>query len=279
MIGLLEQDIGADAGLLELSVVFHGRRRDVDVDAADRAVLVLDAVDRLDAVENVLDRVVDRVLAGLDREALVAHVLQGDDLLRDLLLRQLAARDMAVLAVVRTVYAAVHAVVREVERREHDDAVAVKPALDLAGQRVDLLDDLGNLAGEQDGGLPVGKALTFFGLVENFADQRPVVAVFVGVPQGRLDFFVGDELLGFHGFRIVHDRFVPFFRGSRSFPVSFLSDRRQRDGASSVLSLVKFEYAVLMLTPAIRPSLPAIALMASCGASTATLMMWMFRCR
>ena len=111
VIRLLEEDVGADARVLEPAVVFHRSRGDVHVHAADGAVLVVDGVNRFDALEDVLDGVVLRVLSRLDRQALVAHVLQRDDLLPDLLLRQLAARDGLVLHVIRTVHAAVHAVV------------------------------------------------------------------------------------------------------------------------------------------------------------------------
>ena len=66
VVGLLEEDVGADAGLLELAVVFDGGGGDVDVDPADGAVFVLDGVDGLNTFEDVLNRVVDRVLARLD---------------------------------------------------------------------------------------------------------------------------------------------------------------------------------------------------------------------
>ncbi len=116
VIGLLEQNVGSDSGFLELSVILHSRGCNVDIDSADRSVLVLDGVDRIDTLENVLDRVVERIFAGLDGKTLMSHILKSSDLSGDLLLCQLLARDMAVLAVVRAVNTAVDAVVGEVER-------------------------------------------------------------------------------------------------------------------------------------------------------------------
>ena len=42
VIGLLEEDVGADAGFLQQAVVVHGGCRNVDVDAADGAVFMFD---------------------------------------------------------------------------------------------------------------------------------------------------------------------------------------------------------------------------------------------
>ena len=158
VVGLLEQDIGADARLLQLAVVLHGGGGDVHVHPADGPVFVLDGVDGVDAVQHVLDGAVDRVLAGLDGQALVAHVLQGDDLFLHFLLGQLLPGDVLVLLVIGTVHAAVDAVVGQVQGREDDDAVAVKGQLDLLGQAVHLLDLLGDVAGQKHRGLPVGEA-------------------------------------------------------------------------------------------------------------------------
>ena len=52
-----------------------------------------------------------RVFARLQRQALVPHILQRDDLAADLVLRELLAMDVLVLRMVGTVDAAVHAIV------------------------------------------------------------------------------------------------------------------------------------------------------------------------
>ena len=203
VIGLLEQDVGADARVLELSVVLHRRGGDVHVHAADVAVLVVDGVNGIDALQDVLDGVVHRVLAGLDGQALVAHVLQRDDLRAHLVLRQLPAGDVLVLQVIGAVQAAVDAVVRQVQRREHHDAVAIEGQLDLLGDLVHLLDLFRDLAGQQHRGLPVrqpraGAAVSLLHgarLFKDLVDQRHIVLVRLGVFQRRPNLFVVDEFL------------------------------------------------------------------------------------
>ena len=193
VVGLLEEDVGADAGLLEFAVVLDGGGGDVDVDPADRAVLVLDAVDGPDAFKDILDRVVLRVLAGLEREPLVAHILQGDHLRPDLLLGEFLAADVGVRAVVGAVGAAVDAVVRQIERREHDDPVAVELLLDLHGEVADLLILLRQFAVEQYGGFAVAETFARLRLFEDGVDQFAVVLVGGGVGEGLLNFVVVDE--------------------------------------------------------------------------------------
>ena len=203
VVGLLEEDVGANAGFLELAVVLHRRRGDVDVDAADVAVLVVDAVNCVDALQNVLDRVVLGILAGLDCETLVSHILQRDDLGADLLLGQLLARDMLVLEMIRAVKTSVDAVVGQIQRRKEHDAVAVEGQLDLLGDLKHLLDLLRDLAGEQDGGLAVGQAgagaavgrLAGAGLLEDLVDQLDIVLVLLSVSDRSEDLLVVDKLL------------------------------------------------------------------------------------
>ena len=147
VVSLLEEYVGADAGFFQLLVVFYGSGGDVDVHAPDGAVLMLDAVDGLDAFQNVLDGIVDGVFAGLQGQALMSHVLQGDDFGPDFLLGELFPRDVLVFEVVGAVDAAVHAIVGKVKRCEEDDAVAVKVFFDLLRQGVDLLRLFGQFAG------------------------------------------------------------------------------------------------------------------------------------
>ena len=71
------------------------------------------------------------ILARLKRKALVSHILKRNDLLPHFFLRQLFPLDVLVFRMVGTVGAAVHTVVREVERRKEDDAVSVKGELDF----------------------------------------------------------------------------------------------------------------------------------------------------
>ncbi len=114
VVGLLEKDIGSDSGFLKLPVILNRRGGDIHVHAADVAVFVMHAVDCLDTLENILNRVVDRVLAGLDGKSLMPHVLKGNDFRAHFILCQLFSRNVSVFDVIRAVNAAVDAVVRKV---------------------------------------------------------------------------------------------------------------------------------------------------------------------
>ena len=111
MIGFLEEDIGTDACFLQFAVIFYGSSRNVYVYAADSAVFMLNRIDSLDAVQNLLNRIVYRVLAGLQRQAFMAHILQRDNLVAYLVLRQLFASDMLVGSMIRTVNAVIDAII------------------------------------------------------------------------------------------------------------------------------------------------------------------------
>ena len=99
---------------VQLAVGVHVRRRDIDIDAADAVPAFADAVDGLDTVDDVFQRVVARVLTGFDGEALVPDADQRADLFLNLLLGKLPTGDRAVLGVVRAIGASVDAVVGQI---------------------------------------------------------------------------------------------------------------------------------------------------------------------
>ena len=49
VVGLLEQNVGSDAGFFQQAVIVHRGCGNIDVNAADRAVFMLDAVNGVDA--------------------------------------------------------------------------------------------------------------------------------------------------------------------------------------------------------------------------------------
>ena len=67
------------------------------------------------------------------------HVLKGDDLARDLLLRQLYTLYVLVLVMVRAVETSVDTVIRQIEWREHNYAITVERELYLLRETVHLL--------------------------------------------------------------------------------------------------------------------------------------------
>ena len=204
VVSLLEQDVGADFRGLQLAVGVLRRGGDVHVHATDGTVSVLGAVDGLEALQDVAQGVVGRVLPRLDGQPLVAHVLQGDNLGADLLLGELAARNVAVLRVIGAVQASIHAVVGKVQRREQHDAVAVVGLLDVAGELTDLGVHLRVFAGQEHRGLSVGERRAVVvgrrqvrpGLFQDGTRQGGVVPMHGSGGQGVEDFLVVDELVG-----------------------------------------------------------------------------------
>ena len=111
MIGFLEEDISTNACFLQFTVIFYGSSRNVYVYAADSAVFMLNRIDSLDAFQNVLNRIVYRILAGLQSKTLMTHILKRNNLCTHLILRQLFASDMLVCSMVRTVNAVIDTII------------------------------------------------------------------------------------------------------------------------------------------------------------------------
>ena len=154
---------------------------------------MLDSVNGLDALQHIFDRVHGRVFAGFEREALVSHILKRDNLLLNLLLSELVARNGLVLLMIRAVGAAVDAVVGEIERSEHDDAVAVELLLDLLRHGENAVIFLLQIAFQQDGGFAVRESLAGFRFFKNRVDQRLVVFVLLRISEGFEDLLIVDE--------------------------------------------------------------------------------------
>ena len=111
MVRFLEQNVGTDTGFVQAAVILYCGRSNVYVYPADGSVLVLDAIDGLYRLQNVFDRVVNRVFSSFQCQTLVPHVLQGDDLTADVFLCQFLAGNGLVLNVVRTVGTTVYAII------------------------------------------------------------------------------------------------------------------------------------------------------------------------
>ena len=197
VICFLEEDVCSDSCFVKLSVVLYCSSCDVNVYTSDRAVLMLDRVDRLDALQDVFDRIVYRVLTCFDRKSLVTHVLQCDNLSLDLLLCELNSRNGLVLSVIRAVCASVDAVVGKIQGCEKNDSVAVEILLDLLCKCIDLLVLFGDVACEQNGCVTVRKSLALFGLLEDCVDDFNVALVLVCILKRFQYLFVVDEFFCF----------------------------------------------------------------------------------
>ena len=156
---------------------------------------MLDAVDGLDALQHVFNGVVDRVFPGFQGKPLMTHILQSDDFLSDVLLAQFFSGDGLVLGMVRTVDAAVDAIIGKVQGSEHDDPIAVVLLLDFLGQFLYLAVLLRQIAFQQHGSFPVGQTFAVSGTLDQRVDQLSIALVFLGIGQGVQDFLVIDEFL------------------------------------------------------------------------------------
>ena len=201
---LLKELVGADLRFVQFTVVFNGRRRDVDVHAPDRTVFVLDRVNRLDGLKDVLNRVVLGVLAGFQKKPLVTQVLQRNHLPADIVLGELLADDVLVFGVVRAVCAGVDAVVGEVQGREKNDALTVDVFLHLNCGLHDFFIAVGKVAGQKHRRFAVGEPLKGKGLINERFNQRSVGLMFFGVRKRVLNLLMVDEVIGLTRFGIVH---------------------------------------------------------------------------
>ena len=181
MVRLLEQDVRSDSRLFQLPVILHRRRRNIDIDPADRPVFMLDTVNCLDTVQHIFNRIVDRILARLQRQTFMSHILKRNYLPADFLLRQLLSGNVLVFHVVWTVHAAIHAVIRQIQRRKHDDPVSVEILLDLARQLKDLLHLFRDLAVKKHCRLAVAQPFSKPRLRQNLVNQFHVVFVLLGI--------------------------------------------------------------------------------------------------
>ena len=145
---------------------------------------MLDAVNGLNGFQIVVHRIANRIFSRFQRETLVPHILKGNDFSPDILLRELFSRDVLVLRVVRAVGTAVDAVIGQVQRREHDDAVAVEILFNLFGKLINLIILLLDGTGEQDGRFAVGKTFSLLGLLDNSVDEFYIFFVLVRVGEG-----------------------------------------------------------------------------------------------
>ena len=174
---LLKKYICTNAGVAQTAVVLDSGCRNVHIHAADSTVLVLYAVDGIYALEYILDGVHERVLACLKRKALMSHILQGNDLGTNFLLSEFLAAYALVFCVIRTIYATVDAVVREIKRCEHNYAVAIETVFYLIGKSIDLLHHSGIVALQQHRSLAVCQSLEGTCLVEYALCKRNIGAI------------------------------------------------------------------------------------------------------
>ena len=196
VVSFLKQNVGSDTGFFEQAVIIYGRCGNIDVNAADRAVFMLDAVNGVDRIQIIIHRIVNRIFSGFQRQTLVSHILQGNDFLADFLLCQFFSGDMFIFQVVRTVGAAVDAVVGQIKRREHHNPVSIEIFFDLFRKFEDFLILFLVGTGEENGSFTVGQPFPFFCFFDQRIDQCKIVFVFIGVGECFQNFLMVDKIIG-----------------------------------------------------------------------------------
>ena len=212
VISFLEQDVSADSCIFQLLVVFNCCCSNVYVNTTDCAVLVFDAVDCIDAFQDVLDRVHCWMLARFQRQTFVTHVLQSSNFLNNLFLSQFLSLDCFVLSVVRAVNAAVYAVVGQVQRREHYDSVAVEFFFDFVSQLEDFFVNLRVVTFQQQHCFLISETFAILGSCQQSTDSFQVVFVFFRPRQGAFYLCVINEFCCDFRFAVIHF-LLPFYTG------------------------------------------------------------------
>ena len=101
--------------------------------------------------------------------------------------------DGLVLEMIRTIYTSVHAIIGQVERGEHHDAVSVEFLLDVACQLVDALYQIGFLAFQKHHGFAMRESLAKSSLLDERLNEGTVILVLAGVFQRFLYLGMADE--------------------------------------------------------------------------------------
>ena len=86
VVGFLEKYVSAYTCILKLSVVFNSSSRNINVYSSNSTVFVVYAINSFYALQNILDRIILRVLTCFYSKALVTHILERYDLTTYLLL-------------------------------------------------------------------------------------------------------------------------------------------------------------------------------------------------
>ena len=111
VIGLLKEDVCSDTGFLQFAVILYRCGGNVHVYPSDGSVFVMNTVNGLNGLQDVFNRVVLRIFSGFQSQTLMPHILQGNHFPGDFFLGKFLAVDGLVLAMIRTIYTTVYAVV------------------------------------------------------------------------------------------------------------------------------------------------------------------------
>ena len=134
----------------------------------------------------------------------MAHRDKRANLVGNLLLREFPSRNRFVLIVIRTIYTAVYAVIRQVQRGKKNNAVAVKTLFDPGRQGINFLFQIRLLAGHEDGGLAVSYTFAKRRFLQDLKDATAVGTFPAGLIKTLQNLLVIDKFIGMGRLGIIH---------------------------------------------------------------------------
>ena len=109
-----------------------------------------------------------------------------------------------VFGVIGAIDTSVDAIVGQIERSEHDDAVAVEFLFDFLGKFKGLFVELPVVTFKQESRFTMGESLAQGGLFKNLLYKLFVVLMLTGIMDSVVDFVVADKFFCFVGKWVIH---------------------------------------------------------------------------
>ncbi len=197
MIGLLENLVCANAGLLHDAETFHIQRGGVDVDSTNGTVALLHRIRQFGGVRNELRRVFRRLTIN-ENQTLLAVFFQCLNVVHKLLIGERGTHLFFVGGTETTIFAIINTVVAHIQRGKKHNAVAVDTAFQFARTLFNLLHQLRFGSVDEHGGLFQSQTILVQGFLDDFAHPLgrafrvvDVIPQFIGIDEGFSN-FVGD---------------------------------------------------------------------------------------
>ncbi|MNC44486.1 hypothetical protein D3C75_933920 [compost metagenome] len=130
VVSFLEKNIGPYLRIPQLLVIFNRGSCNIDVHAANAAIIDLDGIHCFDRVNHIVNVTLHRVFACFNNQALMTQTLQHTDFIRQFILAQLPPYKILIGLLISAVFAVIDTIVAYIQRSKQDDSVAVYFLLD-----------------------------------------------------------------------------------------------------------------------------------------------------
>ena len=137
------------------------------------------------------------MLTRFKSEPLMSHVLQSNHFPANFLLRQFLACNRLVFSMIRTIYATIYAIVRQIKRCEHDDTVAIKLLFDFFGKMKDTFYQVRLVTFQQNSRFPVRQSLAQSRFFNQLFNQDTVILIVLRIFQRIQNLLMMDKLFCF----------------------------------------------------------------------------------